>query len=233
MTNSLSSRPIPLKPDLDGGALNWFDHLDEQHRACLRFLGPTYPASGTAGQRERWLIDRLRETHEQQFFFLNLAHKGMALDFQEVETHPFGWSDLSYTQGKVSLAQLFLLPNENPAEELAQLHSFLSWLDVRLDNQGQKGRDGTVQWGRQGYSDTGLKANGFADPAAGQALTQEIQQWRSQPWFEAWYRANLAGFGKVRLGPYCWSTLTSLVPNRVRERLRALPALSDEELGLA
>lgn len=233
MTNALSSLPIPLKPDLDGGALNWFDHLDEQHRVCLRFLGPTYPASGTAGQRERWLIDRLRETHEQQFFFLNLAHKGMALDFQEAQSVPSCWHDTPYTQGKVPLAQLLLLPNENPAEELAQLHDFLSWLDARLDNQGPNFRDGTVQWYRQGYSHTGLKANGFADPAAGQALTQEIQRWRSQPWFEAWYRANLAGFGKVRLGPYCWSTLTSLVQCRARDRLKTRPALSNKELGLS
>lgn len=234
MTNPLFFEPISFNP-MQGGALDWFDHLDDKHRVCVRFLGPPYPENGTARQRETWLIQRLQEKHEQGFFFLNLARKGMALDFQDIEVHPSSWPDWRETLGTVPLAQLFLLPNENPAEELAQMKEFLTWLDARLDNQGPSFRDGSVQWYRDGYEEAGLEAAGFEDEAKQDALTQDLQSWREKPWFEAWYRANLAGFGKLRLGPHCWSSLRSLVACRAYDRLAArkdLPPLSDEELGL-
>lgn len=224
--------PIPTDR-LFGGALDWFDHLDDQHRVRVRFFGPPYPTQGTQSQRDSWVIQALRQPNDQAFFFANLAHKGLALDFQVLGTRPTGRPDCAEVVGTVPLAQLLLLPNEHPAEELAQMKAFLTWLDARLDNQGPDLFDGSVQWYRNGYAQSGLKAVGFADPAAAEALNQDLAAWRQEPWFEAWYRANMAGFGKIRLGPYCWAPLSSLVKCRARERMRALPPLSDEELGLA
>lgn len=231
MNNPLFYEPISFNP-LVSGALDWFDHVNEEHRVYVQLLGPPYPENGTARQRETWLIQRLREKHEQGFFFLNLAHKGMALDFQDVEEHPSHWPEWRETFGAVPLAQLFLLPNENPAEELAQMKAFLTWLDARLDNQGPGLRDGTVHWYRIGYTEAGVEAGGFEDKAKQDALTKDIQAWRKQPWFEAWYRANLAGFGKVRMGPHLWTPAVSLVESRTLNRMSALPRLSDKELGL-
>ena len=207
--------PIPLDPR-DGGALNWFDHVDENFRVTLAFFGTTYPHGKSDRQREAWLIEQLRDNASagrQHFFFYPLAHKGMALDFQFTrESGPApGWMTV---EGTVPLAQLFLLPNEQPALELARMKEFLTWVDDRVKGQGKDGSDARIQWFRGGYGSRGLEAAGFADDAAREALTQDLKAWHEKPWFERWYAANMKGFAKVRMGPHCWLSMASLVPSR-------------------
>lgn len=200
---------IPTEPR-QGGALDWFDLVDETHRVQMPVIGKRYPKTPKA--QEAWLIDHLRnDLLYQGFFCAPLAHKGMALDFQVIHEEPAARDNWGWTVGTVPLAQLFLLPNENPAEELAQMKAFLTWVYERLQGQGENGRQGRLQWYRSGRRNgRGLEAAGFEDKAKRDALTQDIQAWREQPWFEAWYQANLKGLGRVRLGPHCWWPLHSL-----------------------
>ena len=203
--------PIPLHPRY-GGALNWFDHLDEAHRVRLEFIDRPYPP--TPALQERWLIHQLREDCYQNFFFEPLAHRGLALDFQAEESVPRGSQRFFWTTGTVPLAQLFLLPNENPAEELDQMKAFLTWVQDQVTEQGNDERDARIQWFRGGR-ERGLEAAGFEDKSKQAALTQALQKWREHPWFDAWYRANLRGLGKVRRGPHCWLAMPSLLPQRL------------------
>lgn len=213
---------IPLDPR-DGGALNWFDYLDENFRVPLGFFGTTYPKDKGERQREAWLIEQLRNgtsTSRQHFFFYPLAHKGLSLDFQFTREHALSPSpDWTTVEGTVPLAQLFLLPNEQPALELARMKEFLTWVDERVRGQGGDGYDARIQWFRGGYNSRGLEAAGFADKALQQALTEDLKAWHEKPWFQRWYAANMKGFAKVRMGPHCWLSMASLVPCRKHAQL--------------
>ena len=210
----MKSRPrtsIPMDRR-DGGPLNWFDYLDGEGRVPVAFFGKPYPK--TEKQREAWLIEMLRSTRSQGFFCRLLARKGLALDFQVTSSRPTGWPESFYTCGTVPLAQLFSLPNENPREELAQMKAFLTWLDEQLKGQGEKGNDASLQVFRAGHGRNGMDLVHFKDEDEGKARTLALQEWRKQPWFEAWHQKMMEHLGRVRLGPHCWFTLTDLQGDR-------------------
>lgn len=212
-TEPLSQEPIALRPP-EGGALNWFDHQDENHRVRIEFFSDErFPS--TPSRQEAWLLDNLRLAGEQRFFFRTLAVKGLRLEFEVLEEGSY------YTVGTVPLAQLFLLPNQDPATELAQMKEFLAWVDERIKGQGRDGRDATIQWFRGGYASRGLEAAGFIDKALQKQLDEDLQAWREKPWFDAWYRLNMKNFSRVHTGPHSWLSLNSLVPCRFMARLRA------------
>jgi hypothetical protein len=168
-------KPIELDRR-DGGAMTWFDHLDAKFRVPIEFMGPAYPK--TAKQLEAWLIKQLREDTSQGFFFRTLAHPGMALDFKLLQCQPTGNPAFFITTGTVPLAQLFLLPNVDPEQELREMKDMLAWLDGQLAGQGPKGRDGTVQWFRGGYRNRGLEAASFQDEEKREALNLALANWR-------------------------------------------------------
>lgn len=210
----MKSRPqnaIPLDRR-DGGPLNWFDYLDSEGRVPVEFFGKPYPK--TDKQREAWLIDMLRSSRSQGFFCRLLARKGLRLDFQMTESRPTGWPDSFYTLGTVPLAQLFSLPNENPAEELAQMKAFLTWLDEQIKGRGENGNDASLQVFRAGHGRSCMNLVHFQDEDEQKARNLALQEWRNQPWFEAWHRKMMEHLGRVRLGPYCGFTLTDLQGDR-------------------
>lgn len=202
----------------EGGPLHWFEYLDADFRVPIEFFGAAYPK--TEKQQEKWLIDQLRGYRTIPFFCRLLARKGLALDFQVTSTKKTGWPKDFFTTGTVPLAQLFSLPNEQPAEELANMKRFLSWLDDQLKGQGEKGRDACIQWYRGGYNDRGLEAAGFEDKTKQEALDQALKAWRKEAWFEAWFRKNMEHLARVRIGPHCWFALSNLCGDRYYQRLR-------------
>lgn len=201
--------PIPLDPR-EGGALNWLDMVDEEGRVVIEFLGPAYP--NAPNSQEAWLIEQLREDNHQVFFFRTLAHRGMNLDFQLIESRPL--NRFSLTRGSVPLAQLLSMPNEDPATELAQMREFLEWVDTKRQGVGRDGGEATIQWYRGGYRQRGLEWAGVKDDATREQLNEKLSQWRQKPWFQRWYDTNMTGFSKVRMGPHCWLAMSSLVPDR-------------------
>lgn len=209
---------IPMN-SRDGGPLNWFEYLDADFRVPIEFFGRPYPK--TSKQQERWLIEMLGSHSAHRFFCNLLARKGLALDFQVTRIKKTGWPDKEFTIGTVPLAQLLSLPNENPAEELAQMKAFLTWLDAQIEGQGDNGSDATLQLFRSGYSRRGMDLCHFKDEDEGKARTLALQEWRKQPWFEAWYQKMMEHLGRVRLGPHCWFTLTDLQGDRELYRFLA------------
>lgn len=213
--NAALQSTIPMDPR-EGGPLHWFEYADAEFRVPIEFFGEHYPR--TPKQQETWLLKMLRGYRANLFFLRLLSRKGLNLDFRLTEVKKTGWPDKSYTIGTMPLAQLFSLPNENPAEELAQMKAFLTWLDVQLKEQGDRGRDACIQWYRGGYGNRGLEAAGFAEDAKRDALDQALKEWRKEPWFEAWYQKNMEHLGRVRMGPHCWFALSDLSGDR--EHLR-------------
>lgn len=195
------NEPTPICTDRNGGALDWIDQADEHQRVCMQFMGDPYPKTPKA--QEAWLIRQLREEDYQGFFFEPLAHKGLALDAQLMAEKPCNRPGWNVTLISVPLAQLFLLPNENPAQELAQMKAFLTWVENQVQGQRENGRNGRIQWFRS-PGKRGLEMVWFEDKAKQAEANQALQAWREQPWFEAWHRANLKGLSKIRRGPHCW-----------------------------
>ena len=221
-TNSapLSQTPIPLEP-YEGGALNWFDHMDADHRVLIELPGDCSESVRGERGRETRLVKALRETSHQGFFFQTLAHKGMALDHRLVSSRPCVWPDRWHNCFSVPLAELFLLPNQNPAQELAQIKAFLTWVDQQRQGKGPGGREANIQWFRGGYRERGLEWAYVEDREVARNLNAELQGWRKQAWFEQWFRANLQGLAKTRMGPHCWFPMGSLVRDRQIEALVA------------
>lgn len=213
--------PLPTIPmnSRDGGPLNWFEYLDADFRVPIEFFGRAYPK--TAKQQEAWLIEMLRSHSAHQFFCRLLARKGLALDFQVTSIKKTCWPEDFYTIGTVPLAQLFSLPNENPAEELARMKEFLTWLDEQLKGQGKKGDDATLHVFRGGYNSRGMGAAYFKDDDKKAELNRALQERRKEPWFEAWHQKMMEHLGRVRMGPHCWFTLTDLQGDREYYRLLA------------
>lgn len=211
---------IPLDPR-DGGALNWLDMVDDQHQVLLEFMGPRYPKTPDA--QKAWLTQMLRNNRHQEFFFRPLANKGLKLVFSFVEGRETGWPDTFITRGTVPLAQLLSLPNVDPKAELAQMREFLEWVDTRRQQVGSEGCEATIQWFRSGYNNRGLEWAGVEDSQTRERLNEELVVWREKPWFDQWYKTNMDGFAKVRMGPDCWLGMASLVPERIWASLRAKP----------
>lgn len=210
-------KPIPLDPR-DGGALNWFDLADEQGRVVMELFTQHPPKTPKA--LESWLIQKLRNDMHQSFFFRTLAHKGMKLDSEILHQKKHQNAAWSRVYVRVPLAQLFLLPNENPQQELEQLRGFLQWVDDNRQTTGRDGREATIQWFRGGYRSRGLEWAGVAEVADKERLNQELDSWREKPWFQQWYQANMDGLAKVRMGPHCWFSMASLVQDRFYQQLR-------------
>ncbi len=202
---------IPLEPR-DGGALSWFDYLDDDLRVPIGFFGGHYPKTPT--QRRAWLIRMLREQDHNRLFFRLLAHRDMVLDFQLTEVKKTGWPEYSHTVGTVPLAQLLSLPNVDPAEELEQMRGFLAWLDQQVAGNGRNGGDAHIQVFRGGYNSRGIEAAGFADPTKRETLEQDLKNWRKKAWFEAWYQTKMKELSRVRMNAHCWFPLDSLVEDR-------------------
>lgn len=202
-----------------GGPLNWFDYLDADFRVPIEFFGKPYPK--TAKQQEAWLIEMLRSHNTHEFFGRLLSRKGLALDFQVTKVRKTGWPDQVVTIGTVPLAQFLSLPNERPAEELAQMKEFLTWLDDQLNGQGKNEDDAALHVYRGGYNHRGMGPAYFKDDHKKEALAQALLEWRKKPWFKAWYEKMMEHLGRVRAGPHCWFTLTHLQGDRKYFRLMA------------
>ena len=173
------------------------------------------------GVREKWIRATLRDITHQEFYFLPNTHKGMALQAEVLATGKVGFAGHCEIALRIPLAQIFGLPNENPKEELAQLREFFAFVDERSVGRGPDGRDARLQWFRGGYNSRGLEWVGFEDEAVGKACAKELEAWMEKPILKEWKARNLAGWGKVRMGPHCWATQSSLVPDRHWQKILA------------
>lgn len=223
-----ASLPIPTDPG-DGGALNWFDCLDSE--GCVRIILVAEPVPSAVEKHQAWVKKALDESYGQPFFFVPraLSTTPMAFHLEGICNKNGVGSALLC----LPLTHLFLLPNERPDEELANMKAFLTWLDERLKGQNKDGDDATICWERVGKAD--LQALSFKDDQARDALNADLKAWRKQPWFEAWHLANTTALKRLPRGRHFWFDLSSLVPSRRLHRLRALhasqpPADLDDDL---
>ena len=222
---------IPLDPR-DGGALDWFDRCDEEHRVIL--VVHTTPEPSSPAAREKWLRETLCDLQWQSFYFYPNTHKNMALQAEVLATGKIGFAGHCQTVLRIPLAHIHGLPNENPKEELAQLREFFEFIDARGAGQRDEGGDASLQWYRSGYGNRGLDWVGFKDEAVGEACKKELESWLEKPILKEWKARNLAGWGKLRNGPHCWATMPSLVPDRRWQRIleeSQLPAESKKPKG--
>lgn len=214
---SLAQLPIPTYPS-EGGALNWFDHLDGEGR--VRLILTATPVPSMPKDHKDWVLKAFDESYEQPFFFLPRALATTPLDIQLCSVS--NDEDVGSAVVCLPLTQLFLLPNERPAEELGHMKAFLTWLDERLKGQGQDGDDATICWGRVGKAE--LQALYFKNEQARCALDADLKAWKNQPWFEAWHHANTTALKRLPADRHFWFDLPSLVPSRRLQRLQALHA---------
>lgn len=214
---ALASPPIPTDAS-EGGALNWFDLQDSQ--GCVRIILVGKPVPTAVEEHQKWVRKALDEAYGQSFFFVPraLSKAPMRFHLEKICNENGVGSALLC----LPLTHLFLLPDENPTEELTQMKAFLTWLDERLQGQNQDGDDATICWARVGKVD--LQAMYFKDKDAGETLESDLKAWRQQPWFEAWHQANATALKRLSRGRHFWFDLASLVPSRRAQRLRALHA---------
>jgi len=214
---ALAQLPIPTYPS-EGGALNWFDPLDSEGR--VRLILTANPIPPTPKDHKDWVIKALEESYDQTFFFMPRSLSTAPLDIQLCSVN--NDEEVGSAVVCLPLTQLFLLPNERPAEELAHMKAFLTWLDERLKGQNKDGDDATICWARVGKVE--LQPMYFKDEKARRALEIDLKAWRDQPWFEAWHRANTTALKRLPRGRHFWFDIPSLVPSRRIQRLRELHA---------
>lgn len=207
----LSNQAIPLDPR-EGGALDWFDKCDSEHRVILDIFGSKAPKGKQAF--ERWLIETLRELPHQQFFFYPNTHKGMALSAEVIGECPTGWPEHTHTALRIPLAQIFGLPNQNAALELDQMRDFLTFVDQRGRGLGKDGRDTYLQWYRSGHGNRGIEWAGILDKDEARAATVDLEAWLAKPGMKEWKKGQLDGLSRVRLSPHCWFSMSALVQDR-------------------
>lgn len=215
--------PLPIHTDdFLGGALNWFDLMDTEGRVRVILVGNPIPSA--VEKHPAWVKKALKEDHRQPFFFMPraLSTAPMAFHLEKPSNEKYQSATVGSAHLCLPLTQLFLLPNENPAEELAQMKAFLTWLDDRLKGQNKDGDDATICWSKVGHVD--LHPMYFKDEEARRALEADLKAWRNQPWFEAWFQANAAALKRLPRDRHFWFDLSSLVPCRRSQRLAALHA---------
>lgn len=197
------------------GLLDWLDVAQSHPEGRLPFTYFTeksYSKLRSDASREKWAVEAFRNSGQP---FLNvLQHMGSGLDMRVEKERQLG-PGYYEVEATVSVHALLGLPGDEPEVELSQYRDFLNWIQAKRDRiRSERPNEIGIQWYRGGYNCRGLEWYGLSSTPLSDSKRQEwedeLQDWRSIPWFEAWYKKNMEGLARVRMGPHCFFRLSNL-----------------------
>lgn len=186
--------------------LDWFDQVDDQHRVVL-VLDSDSPLPAAASARAKWFQAAFEHVRNLEFVLTPFTATGhqRRIEVTQVQgpTARPPWPTPQVTV-RLPLTDLWGLPGDDPAQELAQLRGFLTWVKDKT-NSAPGPHLPYLQWFRGGSTSRGLEWAGVEEPVR-QAWTHELQAWHDEPWFQAWHTATLAHWRHRWPGIHSWAS---------------------------